>query len=128
MSFPLGAGTESTDKSGAGKGQPRPAGFWPGALSALTRHLLLSVPWATLLAGCATGTVLLAVLGVTSRTPLDEGTVRLTFLPAVAAMAFVPRNPSPALAGTAPLPVGSPPPSKRWRPSPCWSLPAGPSS
>jgi hypothetical protein len=99
-------GTESSDKRGAGKGQdPRPAGFWPGALSALARHLVLSVPWATLLAGCATGTGLLAVLGVTSRTPLDQGTVRLTFLPAVAAMAFVPRSPSPALAGTAPLPA-----------------------
>jgi hypothetical protein len=58
-----------------------------------------------LLAGCATGTVLLAVLGQTSRTPLDQGTVRLTFLPAVAALAFAPRAPSQALAQTAPLPA-----------------------
>ncbi|HTW10005.1 MAG TPA: hypothetical protein VME46_21055 [Acidimicrobiales bacterium] len=98
--------TESTDQRGPGTGRrPGPAGSWPSTLSALTRHLVLSVPWATLLAGCATGTVLLAVLGATSRTPLDQGTVRLTFLPAVAAMAFVPRSPSPALAGTVPLPA-----------------------
>jgi len=58
-----------------------------------------------LLAACATGTVVLAVLGETSRTPLDQGTVRLTFLPAVAALAFVPRTPSQALVGTAPLPA-----------------------
>jgi hypothetical protein len=58
-----------------------------------------------LLAGCATGTVLLAALGQTSRAPLDQGTVRLTFLPAVAALAFVPRPPSQGLAETAPLPT-----------------------
>lgn len=88
--------------------RPRPAGFWPGTASALSRHLLVSVPWATLLAGCATGTVLLALLGATSRTALDQGTVRLTFLPAVAAVAFVPRTPSPALAGAVPLPAWVP--------------------
>jgi hypothetical protein len=67
--------------------------------------VFLTVPWATLLAGCATGTVLLAVLGQTSRTPLDQDTVRITFLPAVVALAFVPRPPSQALAETAPLPT-----------------------
>jgi hypothetical protein len=98
--------TAGTDERCARKRQrPRPTGFWPGTASALARHLLLTVPWATLLAGCATGTVLLAVLGGTSGTPLDEGTVRLTLLPAVAALVFVPRTPSQALAQTTPLPA-----------------------
>jgi hypothetical protein len=85
--------------------RPLPTGFWLGTVSALARHVLLTVPWATLLAGCATGTVLVAVLGETSRTPLDQDTVRLTFLPVVAALAFVARSPSPVLAETAPLPT-----------------------
>jgi hypothetical protein len=98
-------GTASTDMTGAGERQrPRPAWFWLRTVPALARHVLQTVPWATLLAGCAAGTVLLGLLGETSRTPLDQGTVRLTFLPVVAAVAFVPRVPSHALTGTAPLP------------------------
>jgi hypothetical protein len=78
--------------------------FWPRALLALAPHVLRTVPWATLLAACSIGTVLLALLAQTSHTPLDQDTVRLSFLPAVAALAFVPRPPSQALAGTAPVP------------------------
>ncbi len=99
-------GTARTEERTARKRQhPRPAGFWLGTVAALSRHVLLTVPWATLLAGCTTGTVLLAVLAKTSRTPLDQGTVRLTLLPAVAALAFVPRTPSQALAQSAPIPA-----------------------
>jgi hypothetical protein len=84
---------------------PRPSRFWPHTVSALARHVLRTVPWATLLAGSATGTALLAVLDETSRTPLGQGSVRLTFLPAVAALAFVPRTHTQALAQAAPLPT-----------------------
>ena len=49
-------------------------------------------------AGCLTGTVFLAILAHVARTSgaLDQGNVRLAFLPAVAALAFVPRRPVPA--------------------------------
>jgi hypothetical protein len=62
-------------------------------------------PWATLLGGCAAGTAVLAVLAGTSQTPLGQTTVRITFLPAVAAVAFVPHAPLRPLAQTTPLPV-----------------------
>jgi len=49
------------------------------------------MPWVTLLAGCASGTVVLALMAhFAGHSPLDQDTVRLTFLPAVAALAFVP--------------------------------------
>ena len=57
-----------------------------------------------MLAGCVTGTALLALLGETSHTPLDQDAVRITFLPAIVALAFVPRTPFQALNQTAPLP------------------------
>lgn len=53
-------------------------------------------------------TVFLAVLAHvagTSRGPLDQGTVRLAFLPAVAALAFVPRVPLRPLTQTVPVPA-----------------------
>jgi hypothetical protein len=53
------------------------------------------MPWVTLCTGCLAGTGCLAVMahiaGV-SRTPLGPGDVRLAFLPAVAALAFIPRT------------------------------------
>ena len=49
------------------------------------------MPWATLFAGCAGGTVVIALLAhVATHAPLNQNTVRVTFLPAVGAMAFVP--------------------------------------
>ena len=93
-----------TEAGGASERQ-HPRHVAPRALSALARHVSLTVPWATLLAGCATGTVVLATLGMTSRTPLDQGTVRLTFLPTVVALAFVVRTPTRALAQAAPVPT-----------------------
>jgi hypothetical protein len=62
-------------------------------------------PWATLLGGCAAGTALLAALAATTSTPLGQTTVRITFLPAVAALAFVPPAPLRPLAQSAPLPA-----------------------
>jgi hypothetical protein len=52
------------------------------------------MPWVTLLAGCLAGTGYLALMAHfadVSRSPLGPGAVRLAALPAVAALAFVPR-------------------------------------
>jgi hypothetical protein len=69
----------------------RPRRFWISTLPALARHLVRTVPWVTLLAGCGGGTAVLALLTrFASQTALDQNTVRMTFLPAVAALAFVP--------------------------------------
>jgi hypothetical protein len=71
----------------------RPRRFWTSALPALVSHLTRTTPWATLFAGCASGTLVLAVLAhFAGRSPLDQSTVRVTFLPAVAALAFVPHT------------------------------------
>ena len=66
------------------------------------------MPWITLIAGCLVGTAFLAVLAHvagTSHRPLDQGTVRLAFLPAVAALAFVLRAPFRPLTQTTPVPA-----------------------
>jgi hypothetical protein len=66
------------------------------------------MPWATLLAGCLAGTGYLAVrahFAGASHSPLGYGAVRLAFLPAVAALAFVPRLPFRPLAHAAPVPA-----------------------
>jgi hypothetical protein len=78
------------------------------SLPRLGRHIADTMPWVTLLTGCLGGTALLAVLARltgTSHPMLDQGTVRLTFLPAVAALAFVPRTPIRPLAQTLPVPA-----------------------
>lgn len=62
------------------------------------------MPWVTLVAGCAAGTSLLAVLAYTTRQALGPNTVGLTFLPATAALAFVPRDPFRPVAQAAPAP------------------------
>jgi len=52
------------------------------------------MPWVTLITGCLAGTAYLAIMAHvagTSHSPLGQGSVRLAFLPAVAALAFVPR-------------------------------------
>jgi hypothetical protein len=84
------------------------------ALPPLTRHITATMPWITLLAGCLAGTGFLAVLAHvagTSHGPLDRGTVRLAFLPAVAALAFLLRTPFRPLTQTTPVPA--------------WVVPAG---
>jgi hypothetical protein len=80
----------------------------------LARHVGRTMPWGTLCAGCLAGTVFLAVMahvaGV-SRTPLGPGDVRLAFLPAIAALAFIPRTPFRPVAQATPVPA--------------WAVPAG---
>jgi hypothetical protein len=66
------------------------------------------MPWVTLITGCLAGTVYLAVMAHVAETSgwlLDQGTVRLAFLPAVAALAFVPRALFRPLTQAAPVPA-----------------------
>lgn len=94
-------------------GQPvRPAQrsrlSWLRALPLLARPITRTMPWVTLLTGCLAGTVYLAVmahLADASHSPLGPGTVRLAFLPAIAALAFVPRAPFRPLTQTTPVPA-----------------------
>ena len=77
-------------------------------LPPLGRHITATMPWITLLTSCLAGTAFLTVLARvtgTSHPMLDQGTVRLTFLPAIAALAFVPRTPIRPLAQTLPVPA-----------------------
>jgi hypothetical protein len=78
------------------------------ALPILARHVVRTMPWATLIAGCLAGIALLAVLTYVAdhaQQVLSPGVVRLTFLPAVAALAFVPRDPLRPLTQAAPAPA-----------------------
>jgi hypothetical protein len=87
-------------------GRPaRPARSWSRALPALGRHVAGTMPWTTLVAGCAAGTGLLALLAYTTSQALGPNVVALTFLPAVAALAFVPRDPFRPAAQAAPAPA-----------------------
>ncbi len=81
---------------------------WLRALPLLARPTAATMPWVTLITGCLAGTIYLAVLGHfagASSLPLGRGTVRLAFLPAVAALAFVPRAPFRPLTQTMPVPA-----------------------
>ena len=74
---------------------PRSRLSWLRGLPVLAWHLTATMPWITLLTGCLAGTVFLAVLthvAGTTHGPFDQGTVRLAFLPAVAALAFLLRT------------------------------------
>jgi hypothetical protein len=94
-------------------GQPvRPAQrsrvSWLGALPPLARPIIRTMPWVVLITGCLVGPVYLAVLAHlagASRSPLGPGAVRLAFLPAVAALAFVPRAPFRLVTQTTPVPA-----------------------
>jgi hypothetical protein len=59
----------------------------------MAKHIVRTMPWTTLIAGCLAGTVVLAIIAQIARSdwPLGQGAVRLAFLPAIAALAFVPR-------------------------------------
>jgi hypothetical protein len=66
------------------------------------------MPWVTLITGCLGGAAFLAVMARvadTSHSPLDLGTVRLAFLPAIAALAFVLRAPFRPLTQATPVPA-----------------------
>jgi hypothetical protein len=74
---------------------------------ALARYVVRTMPWVTLITGCLAGTALLAVLAFVARNSqwrISEGTVRLTFLAAVAALAFVPRGQFRPLTQATPVP------------------------
>jgi hypothetical protein len=84
----------------------QPSRFWTSALPSLARHLIRTMPWATLLAGCVSGTAAMVLLTrFAAQTPLDQGTVRITFLPAVAALAFVPHAHFRPLVEATPVPL-----------------------
>ncbi len=94
-------------------GQPirparRPRSSWLRALPLLARPITWTMPWVTLITGCLAGTIFLAVLARvadTSHSPLTQGDVRLAFLPAIAALAFVVRAPFRPLTQTTPVPA-----------------------
>lgn len=84
------------------------------ALPLLARYLARTMPWVTLITGCLAGTAFLALLAHvanTSHWALGQGTVHLSFLPAVAALAFVLRAPFRPLSQATPVPA--------------WVMPAG---
>jgi hypothetical protein len=80
---------------------------WLRVLPLLARPVTQTMPWATLLAGCLAGTAYLAVMASLAGTsqPLGQGNLRLAFLPAIAALAFVARAPFRPLTQTTPVPA-----------------------
>lgn len=86
--------------------QPRLS--WLRALPLLAGHAIATMPWVTLITGCLTGTVYLAVMAYVagiSHWALDQGAVRLAFLPAIAGLAFVLRAPFRPLTQATPVPA-----------------------
>jgi hypothetical protein len=109
MTVPAIVGAEPANHRSPAESRPRRAHAQPAVLVA--RHAIMTTPWPTLTAGCLTGTAVLALLAYfagTSHTPLNQTTVRLTLLPAVAALIFVPHTPLRPLAQTTPLPTSIP--------------------
>jgi len=81
---------------------------WLGVLRVLARHIARTMPWVTLISGCLAGLAFLAIMADLADTyhyPLSQGTVRLAFLPAVAALSFVLRAPFRPLTQTTPVPA-----------------------
>ena len=78
------------------------------ALPPLARPITKTMPWVTLITGCLAGTLYLAIMAhvaSTSHSPLGQGYVRFASLPAVAALAFVPRAQFRPLTQTTPVPA-----------------------
>jgi hypothetical protein len=94
-------------------GQPirqarRPRLSWLCALPLLARPVIRTMPWVTLITGCLACTAFLAVMARvadTSHSPLGLGTVRIAFLPAIAALAFVVRAPFRPVTQATPVPA-----------------------
>jgi hypothetical protein len=81
---------------------------WLRVLPLLARHIARTMPWTTLMAGCLAGSIFLAFLAHVARGShwqLSQGTVRFAFLPAIAALAFVPRAPFRPLSQATPVPA-----------------------
>jgi hypothetical protein len=86
----------------------QPVRSWPRALPAVFQYATMTTPWATLLAGCLIGTGILWLLRYiadTSRSSVDQNTMRFTVLPAVAGLAFVPRAAFRPLVDATPVPA-----------------------
>jgi hypothetical protein len=100
------------DGSSAAVGQPirrarRPRLSWLRALPHLPRYIARTMPWLTLITGCVAGTAVLAVTAQIARSdwPFGQGAVRLASLPAIAALAFVPRARFRPLTQATPVPA-----------------------
>ena len=81
---------------------------WLRTLPLLARHITRSMPWLTLISGCLTGTVFLAIVAQMARdslSALNQDAVRFAFLPAVAVLAFVLHSPFRPLTQTTPVPA-----------------------
>lgn len=86
----------------------QPGWSWLRAAPALLRYAARTTPWATLLAGCLTGTAalwLLRYVADTTHTSVDQNTMRFTILPTIAALAFVPRAAFRPLVDATPVPA-----------------------
>jgi hypothetical protein len=84
-----------------------PSLSWLRALPYIPRYIAQTMPWTTLITGCAAGTAVLAVVAQIARNdwPFGQGSVRLAFLPAIAALAFVPRARFRPLTQATPVPT-----------------------
>lgn len=81
---------------------------WLGALPLLARQPARTMPWGTLISGCLAGLAFLIVMAQVadnSHSPLTLSTVRVAFLPALAALAFVLRSPFRPLNQVVPVPA-----------------------
>jgi hypothetical protein len=84
----------------------RPRRFWIRSVPGLARHTFATMPWVTLIAGCASGTFVLAVMAhFAGHSALNQDNVRLMFLPAVGALAFVPHVHFRPVVQTTPVPT-----------------------
>jgi len=86
----------------------RPSMSWAGALPPLARPIIQTMPWVMVISTCLISLAYLAVLAHFAHapsSPLGPDAVRLAFFPAVAALAFVPRDPSRPLTQTTPVPA-----------------------
>ena len=91
-----------------------PRRSWLRGLPLLVRYITATMPWITLLTGCLAGTFFLAVLAHVagaSHGTLNQVSVRLAFLPAIAALAFLLRAPFRPVTEATPVPA--------------WVVPAG---
>jgi hypothetical protein len=79
---------------------------WAPSVPPLAPHILRTTPWVTVIVGCASGTAILALLAhFADHAAISQGTVRVTFLPAVAAVAFVPHVQFRPVTQTTPIPT-----------------------
>lgn len=83
---------------------------WLRALPPLAWYITRTMPWVTLIGGCAISVAVFALLVQVVHHDqasyfLDQGTIRLSLLPAVAALAFVPYLPFRPLTRVTPVPA-----------------------